>query len=318
MQNKDEDRTTRLRVILHSSFCILHSHCAPSPLSDDSGGIITLPGRVATKGRENRGLFVAGGAGRANNRPIVARRIHVPHLGPGETVLDPVQAHHARDVLRLTDGAEVEVFDDAGRVGRGVLLINGSAVAVRVERVDDAAPARQSVRLTVAAAVPKGERADWMVEKLSELGVAAFIPLAAARSVVLPEGKNKRERWVRIATEAAKQSRRVGVMRIGELSRPGDVLKGEGPFWHLSTESEAAPVEIAQAIAALGPASSVCAVVGPEGGWTDEELRLFTNAGAQAVRLTETVLRVETAAVAAAAVVGCLAAVRSLAGRHLG
>ena len=271
-----------------------------------------MPGGVATNRRENRGLFIASGEGRANNRPIVARRIHVPRLSPGETLLDPAQAHHARDVLRLTDGAAVEVFDDAGRVGRGVLLIAEAGVAVRVERVDEAASQGLSIRLTVAAAVPKGERADWMVEKLSELGVAAFIPLAAARSVVLPEGKNKRERWARIATEAAKQSRRVGVMRVGDLTRPADLLKGEGPFWYLSTEPEG--VQVGIAIADLPPASNVCAFVGPEGGWTDEELRQFSNAGAQAVRLTDTILRVETAAVAVAAVVGSLTTVRALAG----
>jgi len=143
----------------------------------------------------------------------VARRIHVPVLAVGETRLDEAQAHHARDVLRLTQGAEVEVFDDEGRAACGTLLIAPGAVAVRVEHLDEAS-AGSSVRLTVASAVPKGERADWMVEKLSELGVAAFVPLATARSVVLPEGRNKRQRWARIATEAAKQSRRAGVMQI--------------------------------------------------------------------------------------------------------
>jgi 16S rRNA (uracil1498-N3)-methyltransferase len=239
----------------------------------------------------------------------LARRIHVPRLTPGEISLDPAQAHHARDVLRLTEGAVVEVFDDGGRVARGVLALSGvDGVAVRVERVDEGGPPGPAVRLTVVAAVPKGDRADWMVEKLSELGAAEFVPLAAARSVVLPEGKNKRERWVRIATEAAKQSRRSGVMRVGELTRLTAALAACDRAWYLATEAGVAPVGIREAVDSVAPGAGVTAFVGPEGGWTDDELRQFAAAGALAVRLTDTVLRVETAAVAVAAVVGSLSA----------
>src|SRR6185295_16110244 len=121
-----------------------------------------------------------------------------------------------RDVLRLSTGAELELFDDAGRVARGEIVATEPLVRVRVGEVGTV---RHSTRaVTIASAVPKGERADWMIEKLSELGCERFVPLATARSVVLPEGKNKRERWIRIATESAKQSRRAGVMRIDELT----------------------------------------------------------------------------------------------------
>jgi 16S rRNA (uracil1498-N3)-methyltransferase len=242
----------------------------------------------------------------------VARRVYVPRLDPGENPLDPAQAHHARNVLRLTDGAEVEVFDDAGRVARGVLAVSPTGdVAVRVGRVEQREAGATSVRLTVAAAVPKGDRADWMVEKLSELGVAEFVPLAAARSVVLPEGKNKRERWARIATEAAKQSRRAGVMRVGELTKLETALGACGRAWMLATEAAAAPVAIREAFDSIEGGTTLCAFIGPEGGWTDNELRQFAAAGATAVRLTNTILRVETAAVAVAAVVGSLAAAGS-------
>lgn len=238
----------------------------------------------------------------------MARRIHVPVLDVGETQLDPRQAHHARDVLRLTDGAAVEVFDDAGRVARGVLLISGTGASVRVERVDRAPALGASGRLTVVSAVPKGDRADWMVEKLSELGVAEFVPLAAARSVVLPEGKNKRARWARIATEAAKQSRRGGVMSVGELASLPEALAAGPNAWYLSTEAGVTPVGIAAAMNATARDADVRAFIGPEGGWTEGELLQFSAAGAVAVRLTDTILRVETAAVAVAAVVGSMRA----------
>ena len=236
------------------------------------------------------------------------RRVHVPHLTPGDLALDAAQAHHVRDVLRLEEGAEVEVFDDAGRAARGRLTLSPASVSVRVEQVEEPAPGGGAIRLTVAAAVPKGDRADWMVEKLSELGVAEFVPLAATRSVVLPEGKNKRERWVRIATEAAKQSRRAGVMQVGELRNLAEVLRRAERSWHLATESAAEPVFITRAAASLTMGARLFAFVGPEGGWTAEELAQFAAAGSTAVRLTETILRVETAAVAVAAVVGCFAA----------
>jgi 16S rRNA (uracil1498-N3)-methyltransferase len=245
----------------------------------------------------------------------VARRIHVRLLQTGLPIaLDPAEAHHARDVLRLTDGAAVEVFDDAGAVGRGVLILEGAEAFVRVEP-DGLAPRQPAgVALVVAAAVPKGDRADWMVEKLSELGVAEFVPLAAARSVVLPEGRGKRDRWLRIATEAAKQSRRAGIMRIAELTRLEDAIAraaDAGAAWFLSTEDPRA-TPVADAFRELPSGRRLTAFVGPEGGWTGPERARFAAAGASPVRLTPTVLRVETAAVTAAAVVACLGAGASL------
>lgn len=245
----------------------------------------------------------------------MARRIHVQHLRPGEPIpLDAAEAHHARDVLRLADGAGVEVFDDAGAVGTGILTFRGIDAFVCVQPADARRQAGSALQLIVAAAVPKGDRADWMVEKLSELGVAELVPLAAARSVVLPEGKGKRDRWLRIATEAAKQSRRAGVMRITELTPLAEALRRATAVdarparaWYLSTEAEH-PVPIARARRDLTAATALTAFIGPEGGWTTREQQQFAAAGALPVRLTSTVLRIETAAVTTAAVVACVAA----------
>ena len=226
------------------------------------------------------------------------RRVHTPHLYVGRIELDQAGSRHARDVLRLEVGAEVEAFDDAGGVARGTIVTLEPVVAVQVDAID--AGDATVTDITVAAAVPKGDRADWMVEKLSELGVACFIPLAAARSVVLPEGRNKRERWQRIATESAKQSRRPGVMRIEELTKV-DVATRQAAGTRaivLSTEADARP--ILEALADAPP--RITLFIGPEGGWTDEELGLFARHGVAAVKLTDTILRVETAALVAAAI----------------
>jgi 16S rRNA (uracil1498-N3)-methyltransferase len=242
--------------------------------------------------------------------PAVARRIHLPALSLGDLPLDSAQAHHARDVLRLESGETVEAFDDEGFTAVAILqyLANGDAI-VRIERI--APPADEAAfPWIIAAAVPKGDRADWMVEKLSELGASAFIPLAAARSVVLPEGKGKRERWTRIATEAAKQSRRVGVMKIEELTPVQSAINRprhpSAKRWVLTTEIPSAK-PISLAMNELAGIQSLTIFVGPEGGWTEAELSAFVSAGIAAVKLGRTILRIETAAIAAAAILSTLA-----------
>ncbi len=231
--------------------------------------------------------------------PPMARRVHVPDLRPGRIALPPAEAHHVRDVLRLAVGDDLDLFDAAGGTAIArIVAVTPGVVAVEVSAVT--AAVRPAVALTVAAAVPKGDRADWMVEKLSELGVARLVPLAAARSVVLPAGRNKADRWDRIAVESAKQSRRPGVMAVDAVTPLAAVLGAGPPGWVLSTEGgDARPV------GSVPVPETLTVLVGPEGGWTPDELAACAAAGWSAVRLTPTVLRVETAAVAVAAVVAC-------------
>jgi 16S rRNA (uracil1498-N3)-methyltransferase len=237
----------------------------------------------------------------------VARRLHIPALRSGLVILDDVQAHHARNVLRLENGDAVELFDDAGRTASGELEIEPSGhVAVRVARVNE--PAKSQFSWSVAAAVPKGERADWMVEKLSELGAARYIPLIAERSVVQPKGEGKRQRWIRLATESAKQSRRVGVMHVEEPMALDALLKSLAAepvpqsAWFLDTGDSAVPIR--QLLLSPQPPSKLLLLIGPEGGWTAGEIDKMLSAHLTAVSLTKTTLRIETAAVAAAACVG--------------
>jgi 16S rRNA (uracil1498-N3)-methyltransferase len=247
--------------------------------------------------------------GASDNPPRVKpRRVHVKHVHTGIIELPERQAHHLRDVLRLKVGDVVEVFDDQGAVAEADIIrcgTGGIAVAVAQVRSSDATGAEApTIEIVVASALPKGERADWMIEKLSELGVSRFIPLAAARSVVLPEGKNKRDRWTRIATEAARQSRRKGVMSIEPLMKLDHLIETLGSTSIiLSTAPDAAPIlDVIQSSIVHSP-SSLTLLIGPEGGWTDEELATCKAAGLTSAKLTATILRVETAALAAAAVV---------------
>ncbi len=201
----------------------------------------------------------------------------------------------------------VDLFDDAGQTSSGTIVTTDSDVIVRVQSITHTPTDR--LKLVIAAAVPKANRADWMIEKLAEIGVDVFIPLSASRSVVLPEGRGKLDRWERLSTEAAKQSRRVGVMAIEPLTGVDKLLKNlpaDGVAWCLSTEGGS--IAISQALQNLSKngATSLTLFIGPEGGWTTEELTAFSTANVTAVRMTASVLRIETAALAAAAIVASL------------
>jgi 16S rRNA (uracil1498-N3)-methyltransferase len=240
------------------------------------------------------------------------RRLHVSSLRVGLVALDSIQAHHARHVLRLPDGTAVELFDDDGNTAAGVLRYPDDREAVVA--VESIRPPRASgATWSIASAVPKAERADWLVEKLSELGASRWIPLAAERSVALPTGAGKRQRWLRIATESAKQSRRSGVMTIDELTPLAEAIAAlanaaklglaEDHSWVLSTELDAQPVST---LLMKPPPATLTVFVGPEGGWTESELGQFAGAGIHSVRLGPTILRVETAAIAAAALISAM------------
>jgi 16S rRNA (uracil1498-N3)-methyltransferase len=225
------------------------------------------------------------------------RRVHIEKLRVGRIQLSEDQAHHLRDVLRLTVGERVEAFDDAGLTAPATVVQADSAGVV----IEATAPHTTKPRrvLTIASAIPKGERADWMIEKLSEIGVDRFIPLACARSVVLPRGANKADRWARIAVESAKQSRRGGVMQIEPLVDLGAFMGSiRLPGIFLSTTD--APRLLDQT--RDNTSESLTLLIGPEGGWTPEELHRMSAAGMSSARLTDTILRVETAAILAAAI----------------
>jgi 16S rRNA (uracil1498-N3)-methyltransferase len=228
------------------------------------------------------------------------RRAHVLSLKPGNLQLSERDSHHLRDVLRLRVEDEIELFDSVGRTATAtVSQITGTVLTVRVNEIREAPGTRT---LTLATALPKGERADWLVEKLSELGVYRFIPLQTERSVVHPEGKNKFERWNRIAAESAKQSRRAGVMTIDPLTFLAQALADAPPLvLYLSTDPAAATL----GSQLPGNDESLALFIGPEGGWTDDEIQLFSDHKIQPARLTQTILRIETAAISAAAIVQC-------------
>jgi 16S rRNA (uracil1498-N3)-methyltransferase len=160
-------------------------------------------------------------------------------------------------------------------------------------------------RLEVAAPLPKGERAPFLVEKLTELGVTAFTPLETARSVVRPR-EAKLDRLERHVVEASKQCGRNVLMEVGPLTTWADfVRRGDLPARRVLAHPGGAAGLAAEAV-------DLAVAVGPEGGFTEEEVADALAAGWRAVALGPRILRVETAALALAVLGGaCRGAART-------
>ncbi|CAB4363682.1 MAG: RsmE family RNA methyltransferase [Actinobacteria bacterium] len=193
--------------------------------------------------------------------------------------LNPDDAHHLLRVLRLRDGEVVTVSDGNGG-WRQCTVAGGGLVPVGAVIHEPVVPA-----VTIAAAIPKGDRVEWMVQKLTEVGVGEIVLLHCARSAVRWEGERGQKQLAKlrkIAREAAMQSRRVWLPTVSGPVEYAEMAAREGA---VIAEPDGPPFTGATVV-----------IVGPEGGFTPDELAL-----AQAtVSLSAQVLRVETAAVVAA------------------
>jgi len=227
----------------------------------------------------------------------MAERFYVDGaLGPGRVELEGPEAHHLAAVCRLRPGDAVRLFNGDGREYPAEVLDTGRRrVALEVRGAE--APARElSFRLEVAAPLPRGDRAAFLIEKLTELGVTAFTPLQTARSVVHP-GDAKRDKLRRHVIEASKQCGRNVLMEVRPLTPWSDYCRGGSlPARRLLAH----PGGDRPGVAPEG--GDVAAAVGPEGGFTDEEVAEARAGGWRVVGLGPRVLRVETAALVLAAV----------------
>jgi len=221
-----------------------------------------------------------------------------PH--EGRLSLGPEEARHLARVRRVGVGAIVEVFDGRGSGYRAeVLSVHRDRVDLAVvEEVPDRAAPRS---LTVATAVPKGDRFDWLVEKATELGVARLVPLVTERSTVDPRDA-KLGRLRRSIVEASKQCGRNRLMKLDEPIHWDDFLAGGADEGGLSTRLVAHPG--GQPIASIARAGNrpVVLAIGPEGGFTGAEIAAARDRGWEVVGLGATLLRIETAALAGAAI----------------
>lgn len=227
----------------------------------------------------------------------------------GSVALAPEEARHLRDVLRLKGGDEVFVFDGEGAEYACVVAEKGvgKKLSAQLEvrgRVEAASP-ESPLSLTLALALLKGEKFETVVQKATELGVVRIVPVATTRADVRVRDKadaaRRRVRWQRVALEAAKQSGRARVPRVEELTTFDALLKNSS-----SSDKELRVMFAERAGGKLlntigewraGNFESLTALVGTEGGWTNEEIDSAAKAGWRIVTLGGRTLRAETAAI---------------------
>jgi 16S rRNA (uracil1498-N3)-methyltransferase len=213
-------------------------------------------------------------------------------LNPGPVTIDGPEAHHLAAVCRLRPGDAVCLFNGDGHEYPAEVSEIGKRSAVLVVQTIETPNRELPFSLEIAAPLPKGDRAQFLIEKLTELGVTAFTPLQTTRSVVHPR-ETKLDKLERYVIEASKQCGRNVLMKIGPLTAWANYVRREGlPERRIVAH----PGEPAMLLGRAWLADTVGAV-GPEGGFTDEEVEQARAAGWVKAGLGPRILRMETAAI---------------------
>lgn len=210
--------------------------------------------------------------------------------------------HHLRESLRLHPGEALTVTDDQGmRYRTEVVEVTAQQLVSRI--LDTVtAPAKTGPTLVLAQALLKGEKMDWVIQKATELGVDRVIPIYASRSVVklrADRAEHQLARWQRIALEAAQQSERWSVPTIEEPATLSQITTGGGTSSKIILAERSNGASLQSIALPTRAEDTLLLLIGPEGGWNEEELNLSQTDGYTAVTLGTRILRAETAAIAA-------------------
>ncbi|HZX38603.1 MAG TPA: 16S rRNA (uracil(1498)-N(3))-methyltransferase, partial [Streptomyces sp.] len=222
-------------------------------------------------------------------------------VGPGAILtLDGPEGRHAVSVRRLQSGEDIVLTDGRGRGAAGVVLRTEGKDRLIVEPFEFPTEPEPMPRITVVQALPKGDRGELAVETMTETGVDAIVPWAAARCITQWKGERGAKalaKWRATAREAGKQSRRLRFPEVADAATTKQVaaLLAKADFAAVLHEEGAEPLATAE----LPAEGSIVLVVGPEGGVSPEELTAFAEAGAKPYRLGRSVLRTSTAGTAA-------------------
>lgn len=231
---------------------------------------------------------------------MTRRRWIADEFSGNRAALTGDHADHLVRVLRARAGQEFEVACDAVvRRGRIVTIGDGRIEFELAEEVSGA----PTLALTVLLAVFKFDRMEWAIEKCTELGVSRIVPVIARRtdSHLAAASKKRVERWRRISLQASEQCRRAGPPEIAPPIQLSEVMT-ENPSALRIVLAESENKTLLRDVLASFPGSEIVLAVGPEGGWAEDELQLFHKSGWISASLGATILRAETAAIAAAAV----------------
>lgn len=227
----------------------------------------------------------------------VRRRFFVEQFEEGRCVVQGETAHHLGRVLRAQAGQKYELSDGT-RVWLG-RVVNAGRESVEFALEEELPAVEPGLRLTLLLAVVKFDAFEWALEKATELGVEAIVPLAAGRSEkgLLQAAEKRAERWRKILMEGSQQSRRLRPPRLEALSKPRAAFAGAGEGLRLLL-SERAEAPMLKSVIAEARAREAVFAVGPEGGWMEEEFLEAGKAGFAEVSLGKMILRTETAVTA--------------------
>jgi 16S rRNA (uracil1498-N3)-methyltransferase len=228
---------------------------------------------------------------------MTRRRWIADQVSGNRAALTGAHADHLVRVLRARIGQEFDI------VANGVVRL-GVVVAIADSLVDfelgEEIPAQPpAIRLTLLLAIFKFDRMEWAIEKCTELGVTGIVPVIARRtdSHLVEASAKRAERWRRIALQATEQSRRASPPEIADPVKLREAMTLPAELRIVLSEAE----EKSQ-LREIQPRGEVLLAIGPEGGWTEDELELLQKNGWLSASLGPTILRAETAAIAATAV----------------
>ena len=250
-----------------------------------------------------------------SDNPGMTPRFFCPFpLSAGATVQLPAEtAHHAVNVLKVGAGDTAILFDGRGGQWRATLAMNGKppkAALMATLETFDAQDNESPLDITLVQALPAGDKMDWVVQKAVELGVARIQPVMARRSVVKLSGERAERRvahWRGVVLAACEQSGRTRVPPVAEPCGLDEYLAGPGALGATGTGLLLDPFA-SQTLTGLARVSQpVSVLIGPEGGLSAAERQLAQAAGYQPARMGPRVLRTETAAVVALALLQGLA-----------
>ncbi len=231
----------------------------------------------------------------------MSRFFALPESFDASTIrLDEGETRHLRDVLRFREGDEIRVFDGEGNEVEALIeKIAKHETFLSIVRVVSPSAAESPLDLTVCAAILKGEKTDFAIQKAVELGINRFVPMITARCDVKPKDAEKRvARWRKIVLEASKQCGRAKLMAVDEIATfqssisDGDKCLSKIMF----SERDGGKFQASKKV------SSLIAFVGPEGGWDDAELELARESGAELVTLNGRIMKADTAVIAISAI----------------
>jgi 16S rRNA (uracil1498-N3)-methyltransferase len=231
---------------------------------------------------------------------MTRRRWIADEVSGTRAALIGAHADHLSRVLRARIGQEFDITT-------GNEVRRGRITTITTDRVEfelgDQIPTVAPIQVTLALSIFKFDRMEWAIEKCTELGAARIVPMITSRTEphLAAAAAKRADRWRRIALQASEQSRRISPAEIAQPLKLKDALALRGSVRILLSETEDAPLK--DVLHSQHRDGDIVLALGPEGGWTEEELRLFEEAGWLSASLGKMILRAETAAIAALAVI---------------